>query len=231
MAKQRRPKATTGSPAPGPISRRPGVNAISGETRLRPGPVRPTLARPPRNSRRTLTWLPIAAALLVLVLAVGGYILYSSKSTSSTTADAGVFQSRNEGQTHVPEGTPIQYVNNPPSSGSHYPSPKPWGVYEETIAPGYWVHDLEHGGVVVLYDCPGGCPDVVQVVSDALKSFPPDKYGERKLLSTPYSGLPNGARVAVVAWQYVATFPNGLTSPDLLAFYNAHVNRSPEDVP
>jgi hypothetical protein len=182
-----------------------------------------------KPARRTTSWVPIAAAVLLVVAVIaGGYFLLTPRADATKTE--GVLQT-NEGQTHVPEGSPIQYANNPPSSGNHYPAPKPWGVYEQAIAPGYWVHNLEHGGIVVLYDCPQGCPEVVKVVQDGLKNFPKDKYGEVKLVSTPYSGLPNGAKTAAVAWQWVETYPGSLTYDQLLAFFNAHVNRSPEDVP
>ena len=137
----------------------------------------------------------------------------------------------NEGQTHVAEGSVIQYKYNPPSSGNHYPTPKDWGVYEETIPPGYWVHNLEHGGIVVLYDCPQACPEVTATVRQALQNFPKDKFGEVKLVSTPYKGLPNGAKTAAVAWQWVETYPASITYDQLLAFYNAHVDRGPEAIP
>jgi hypothetical protein len=209
---------------PGSLDSRPAAN----ESRVTPS--RPVTLGSAKPARRATSWLPIAAAaVLVVAVLVGGYFLLTPRAETSNTAE-GVLQT-NEGQKHVPEGTPIQYVNNPPSSGDHFPSPKPWGVYEQTIAPGYWVHNLEHGGIVVLYDCPQGCPEVVKVVQDGLKNFPKDKYGEVKLVSTPYSGLPNGAKTAVVAWQWVQTYPGSVTYDQLLAFFNAHVNRSPEDVP
>jgi hypothetical protein len=202
--------------------------------------------RPPlaarQNPQRSMPRLPIgiAVAVVMVVAAVGAYFLLRPPAGNATTGNAvtgnttadnqGVFEA-SEGQTHVPEGSAIQYANNPPSSGNHYPSPKPWGVYTDTIAPGYWVHNLEHGGVVVLYDCPQGCPEVTQTVQQALQSFPKDKHQEVKLVSTPYSGLPNGAKTAVVAWQWVKTYPGSITYDQLLAFYNSHVDRSPEDVP
>ena len=204
---------------------------------------RPPLVNP-QPPRRSTSWLPIAAAVgvVVILLAVGAYFLLSRPVATQTAAgvtpaaqnggaiNLGTLQT-NEGQTHVPEGSVIQYVNNPPSSGNHYPSPKPWGVYTDPIVPGYWVHNLEHGGVVVLYDCPQGCPEVTQVVQNALTTFPKDNFGEVKLVSTPYSGLPNGARTAAVAWNWVATFPGSITMDQLQAFYTAHVDRSPENIP
>jgi hypothetical protein len=211
-------------------ARRPGqVAPTRAVSTPRTAPTRVSAARSPKSRSGNTSWLPIVAAVLaVIALAVGGYFLFGSRGEAPRTE--GVLQP-SEGQTHVPEGSAIQYVSNPPSSGSHYPSPKPWGVYEETIPPGYWVHNLEHGGVVVLYDCPQACPEVTAMVRDALKNFPKDSFGEVKLVSTPYQGLPNGAKTAAVAWQWVETYPTSITYEQLLAFFNAHVNHSPENVP
>ncbi len=129
------------------------------------------------------------------------------------------------------EGSAITYKSVPPSSGPHYPAPKPWGTYDDGILPGYWVHDLEHGGVALLYNCPTGCPDVVAIGHDAVKTFPVDKYGEVKIVTTPYSGLPDGIQVAAVAWQYIKLYRGDFSRDNFLAFYNAHLDHSPEDVP
>ena len=59
---------------------------------------------------------------------------------------------------HVPEGTPIAYEHRPPIGGPHYtPKVPTYGVMEQAVAPGYWVHNLEHGAVVLLYRCEGDC--------------------------------------------------------------------------
>jgi hypothetical protein len=54
---------------------------------------------------------------------------------------------------HLDIGTPIQYPTNPPASGPHYPI---WAAFQEFATPvprPYWVHSLEHGAVVLLYNC------------------------------------------------------------------------------
>ena len=43
----------------------------------------------------------------------------------------------------------------------HYPV---WRAYDRTYAAldrGYYLHDAEHGAIVLLYNCPDGCPEVV----------------------------------------------------------------------
>lgn len=57
-----------------------------------------------------------------------------------------------EGDTHVAVGTPLIYATDPPTSGSHYPSPQAGGYFESPIDPGYLVQSMERGGVIVYYD-------------------------------------------------------------------------------
>lgn len=214
-----RPPASKPSPVPAAEPER------RTETRrhVRPAPI--------ASSRRTSTrLLPIiGAVVVVVVLAAAGYFIYSSRNAASASP-LGEFRPQEETK-HVAEGSAINYQSVPPSSGRHYPAPKPWGSYDEAIVPGYWVHNLEHGGVALLYNCPSGCPDVINVAHDAAKTFPPDKFGEIKVITTPYAGLPTGVQVAAVAWQYVKLYNGDFSRENILAFYNAHVDRGPEDVP
>jgi hypothetical protein len=170
--------------------------------------------------------------VVALVAGIGYYLSTRQTGTPDlVTPDLLGAMQPDEGRTHVAEGSAINYHNVPPSSGPHFPSPQTWGAHPEGILPGYWVHNLEHGGVALIYDCPQGCPDIVSVADDAVKTFPKDKFGEVKLVTTPYSGLPNGARVAAVAWQYVKLYQQDFNRENFLAFYNAHVDRGPEDIP
>lgn len=68
---------------------------------------------------------------------------------------------------HVPEGTPMTYCSNPPSGGNHYPVWANFQEYTTEIPWPYLVHDLEHGAILLLYNCgasdggaaDGGAPD------------------------------------------------------------------------
>jgi len=189
-------------------------------------------ANVPRRSAVPL----IAAIVVVIVIALAGvgYTVLRPVGNAilrpAPSADALGTPIPDEGRQHVAEGQAIVYRTNPPASGPHYPSPQPWGVYTEPVATGYWVHNLEHGGIVVLYDCPTGCPDIVDQLRQAFATFPKDRYDEVKLLATPYTGLPNGVRLMAVAWDYQQVY-SSFDRERLLAFYNAHVDRGPEDVP
>lgn len=54
---------------------------------------------------------------------------------------------------HVDTDASITWSTNPPSSGTHFPIWAHWGVHSEVVPRGYYVHNEEHGGVVVLYRC------------------------------------------------------------------------------
>jgi hypothetical protein len=183
-----------------------------------------------RRSTRPRWFIPATGALVAVLLIAVFYFLVYRPQNSPNAALLGN-KVLDEGRDHVAEGSPIHYVNQPPVSGPHYPSPKPWGVSTEPIVPGYYVHNLEHGGIAVLYDCPTGCPDIVTQLNNAFTTFPRDKFGEVKLLVTPYSGLPNGANVAALAWDIQKFYQGDFSIDKLRVFYDAHVDQGPEDIP
>jgi hypothetical protein len=107
----------------------------------------------------------------------------------------------NEGWSHVPEGSAITYRSNPPASGPHYPVWLRYQEYTQPMARGYWVHNLEHGGIVVLYR-PDASADVVRQVTEAFRSIPADpSCGHQRAVLTPDPLLTR--LVAVVAADYV----------------------------
>lgn len=66
---------------------------------------------------------------------------------------------------HVAIGTDVTYASNPPSSGPHYPI---WAAFQEFPDPvdrRYYVHDLEHGAIVLLYNC-AALPDGGAAIAD-----------------------------------------------------------------
>jgi hypothetical protein len=65
---------------------------------------------------------------------------------------------------HVSVGTPVTYTYCPPASGKHYNAAgqgpiaaRFYGPDDATLPQG-WIHNLEHGGLVILYSCAhNGC--------------------------------------------------------------------------
>ena len=74
---------------------------------------------------------------------------------------------------HVAIGTHVEYDSNPPSSGPHYPVWAAFQTWSAPVAREYYVHDLEHGAIVLLYKCDtgDGCPSItagLKSVGDAV---------------------------------------------------------------
>jgi hypothetical protein len=131
----------------------------------------------------------------------------------------------------VPDDTPITYAMRPPSSGLYYMDPYPvYGVLQEPATPGKWVHNLAHGAVVLAYNCPGGCPDLVARMRDLHAELPLGRnarHGVARLLATPYADMDH--RIAVIAWGEVLELDE-LDREQIRAFFEAHLDRGPECV-
>lgn len=70
---------------------------------------------------------------------------------------------------HIDETQIPVYVNNPPVNGEHYgASWGRWQIFSTEARRGYWVHNLEHGGVILLYRKAADGLNAPQSVIDAL---------------------------------------------------------------
>ncbi len=191
------------------------------------GAQRRAARRQQRQRRRFSHPLAIGAAVLaVAAIAVVGYLALGGRGGA---AKPGVAVA-DEGRQHVAEGSPIEYKHVPPASGPHYPSPKPWGVYAQAVPEGYWVHNLEHGGIVLLFRCDGAaCGQIADQIRGISASLPQSaRWGEVKLLATPYGRM--DAPFMLVAWDRQEALQT-LDPTRVRAFYEAYLDRGPEDVP
>jgi hypothetical protein len=90
---------------------------------------------------------------------------------------------------------------NPPTSGPHCPTPLSCGAYDTEQPRCAWVHNLEHGHAVFLYNCPDGCPDEVAQLKKAAQSASVGSNGVTRAVVAPDSQLPK--RVAAILWRRV----------------------------
>ena len=104
------------------------------------------------------------------------------------------------GNVHAGAGTRVRYANCPPASGRHFSGagigPIRAGVYgpDEAQVPQGWVHNLEHGAIVLLYNCgpdgdPAACTDPGQAALESLYARWP---------ASPVCNIPAGAGPAPV---------------------------------
>jgi hypothetical protein len=131
---------------------------------------------------------------------------------------------------HVPICSAIAYTSNPPTSGPHYPIWAAYQTYTTPVPRGFYVHDEEHGGVVILYDCPSGCDTDLAALAaflDARAADPECTPPVRsRIVVTPDPLIPT--RFAAASWGYALTsqcFDLGA----LASFIADHYGQGPED--
>jgi hypothetical protein len=140
---------------------------------------------------------------------------------------------------HVAVGTVITYTYCPPASGKHFNAsglgpiaPRYYGP-DDTAIPEGWIHNLEHGGLVVLYNCArSGCDTAAQDQLRQLASTMP---------VSPRCRIPGGiispviarfdqmkSSFAAVVWGRVL-FQDQLDLPQMLDFFrNVGETTNPE---
>ncbi|MEZ4400665.1 MAG: DUF3105 domain-containing protein [Kofleriaceae bacterium] len=132
---------------------------------------------------------------------------------------------------HVAQCTPIAWATNPPTSGPHYPLWARFKTYATRVPRGFWVHGLEHGAVVLAYNCPAGCAAEVAALTAYLAARPADPLCtaavRNRFIVTPDPALPT--RFAAVAWGHALT-GDCLDLDAVGRFIDAHYAQAPENV-
>jgi hypothetical protein len=128
-----------------------------------------------------------------------------------------------EGGGHVDIGMEIEWMHEPPHSGPHYPTWSSAGEKDEPVERGFWVHNLEHGWIVLLYNCPDGCDAELDALREVLDARP-----DLDILLTP-DPLLGGSRFAALSWTWVHAFEQPVVD-ELLCFVDQHYDHAPESV-
>lgn len=134
-----------------------------------------------RNNRLTFG-LFIAAAVLVF-----GLLIYDAARPRPGMAMPDL------GNEHIVYPETATYNSYPPTSGPHYESLARWGIHTEPIPNELQVHNLEDGGVMVQYNCPDGCPDLVAQLTELV-----ERYDGEHVILAPYPDMES--RIALTAW-------------------------------
>ena len=108
----------------------------------------------------------------------------------------------------------------PPAGGDHNSCWATYGIYNDPLAGQYWLHNLEHGAVVYLYNCPDGCADDIATLESFVTSHP-------RTLLTAYPYMTT--RFAILSWG--RRLLSDCLDPSVVEqFYEDHVDRAPESI-
>ena len=114
----------------------------------------------------------------------------------------------------------IDYGAEVPAGGNHNFCWTTWGVHTEPVLPENWVHNLEHGGIVLLYRCADACPEVAAELAT---------FAEVRALVVVSPQPDMTAEFAAVAWGYRLTM-SCLDMDAIREFYMVHVDNAPESI-
>jgi hypothetical protein len=183
-------------------------------------------AQQARRGRQRRNILLGVIGAVVLLLAAGYFLReqYLTQQTGVAVPD--------EGSGHIAAGTELTFAHYPPSSGTHYPSAQPAGVYRQEVPEGSWVHSLEHGYVAILVRCTTDCNAIYDRLDQVYKNLPNSKYGSVKLVVTPYSKpyTDGDSPLMLMAWGHEQRL-NTVDRDTITRFYKKFVDKGPEDIP
>lgn len=174
-------------------------------------------ARATQSSRRRAIW--IAAGVLVALVLVGG-IAWAARQSVQPAPDKAVAI---QGQQHIlPGQSHPAYNSDPPTSGWHYDQPARAGFYEDPLPDEQLVHNLEHGHVIISYDC-GKLADC-EAVKAELRGIV-DRFQRWKIVAVARENA--DAAIALTAWGRIDKM-DAYDEDRIVAFVRSWRDRGPE---
>jgi hypothetical protein len=235
--KGRRPAATVTSRRPASEIRRPAPADGGADTtrRARKADVRAARERFVRRQsrraavRRAFTFLVLGTGLLGALYLVNRAAapkpLPAAAVAAASAADCSALQTPAAdapGGLHLQPGASYSYSEHPATSGYHDPSALPGQprVYTSPVQETQAVHSLEHGSVIMYYRSSGEGALEQDVVS-ALGPVANDNHATYLI---PHDSLPDGAALAVTAWNKLMTCPATITADQAVAISQGFVD-------
>lgn len=128
----------------------------------------------------------------------------------------------------------VSYATNPPTSGDHYGNWPQYKTYTTPLPYGFMVHAMEHGAVVLSYNCPDGCAAEVAAAQNMIdNTLPGDVFcaaqgvSRQRVILTPDPQL--SSRWAAAAWTWSLN-ADCFDEAKFLEFYTAHYDQAPEHI-
>lgn len=205
--------------------------------------------RAPEPSALQRLRTPILAIVVVVALVgVGFYVFTSAAAPAYACSTIDTVQAPaagelgqvqpDQGQAHTQPGDKVTYPVCPPASGRHLSrvgfgplEPDVYGPDDDSL-PNGWIHNLEHGGLVLLYSCERGACDDAGIASlqafdegfpnSALCDLPPGIVGP---VVARFEQMPT--RYAALVWNRVL-YLDTLDSAQVYDFYLRYGERVSE---
>lgn len=166
-----------------------------------------------------LTWGGIGLAVLVVI---GLMVWQGIKPAAGESVPIMV------SEPHIPaDSDPGKYNSDPPTSGLHFAEEAQAGFYDENIftyPAGYLVHNLEHGYVIIWYNCDlldeSACSELKSQIRSVM-----DDLGGVKLIAYPWNSI--DVPLVMTSWGRLQRFET-FDADQVKSFYRANLNKAPE---
>ena len=161
-----------------------------------------------------------AAIVAVAVIAIGAVVAWIGRPRPGEKFE-------NQGRDHVSNISEFVYSTDPPTSGPHFDTPARANIYQQPISDGFLIHSLEHGHVVMSYNCtatPALAAEDCRTLEGDLAALARD-LRLWKIIVVPRPTLE--VRLALTAWQYLDTL-DSFDEQRIRQFVRAHRDRGPE---
>ena len=196
----------------------------------------PTQARAARRERkqkkskvtRWLIGIGIVGVASLLIISLILPMIGGIGSGGIETPDGPGTKIESQGREHIQEGTEHPPYNSvPATSGWHYSqplAPVSWGVHSSFIPEEKRIHNLEHGGISITYNCPEGCEDIISELKGIVERARDENM---KILLSPYPGTER--KITLTSWTFIQSFDN-YDKGKIIDFIDSHHNspNSPE---
>jgi hypothetical protein len=174
-----------------------------------------------QEERRRRLWILVAVLGVVAFVGMMGFLVWQQAQPLPHPGHDVPIQGRN----HIAEGVPHDpYNSEPPASGPHYATPAQAGFYDQAPADEYLVHSMEHGYVIIWYNCDkytaGTCDQLKAQIKDAMGSAGVSAItGTLKLIAVPRPG--QKTVIALSSWGHIDT-PETFSRQEILNFIRAY---------
>jgi len=169
----------------------------------------------------------IGAIVVIVGLMVG--LFYFTKTDTVDPGKAGLELGQDhedQGREHLAAGAENNdYNSDLPSSGPHAQRPAEWGISQTEIPAETFVHNLEHGGIVIAYS-----PDLPQDQIDKIKALFGPPYSRENFQPSKALVMPRASNTKPIQMaRWTKTYDLDVFDEDLMVqFYLANLAKSPE---
>lgn len=191
-----------------------------------------------RKRRKRYIYVAIAGSVALLFIAsllVPGGSGRQTSDNSNLNTGGPLELMDSQGRSHVTPGEPAgPYLTQPAASGPHWitnpsdivptGSPARWGAYSTQLPDEVQIHNLEHGGIALNYNCGIGSGDCSELV-DQLQSLIPGQGAQ--FILAPYTTM--DSRIAVTSWRHQLKMDE-FDADSINEFIDAYLDRAPESV-